>query len=36
MHRGRPDRGWFHELPHADGRPYDETVAVLSLRLSPG
>ena len=33
--RDRPDRGWFHELLHPDGRPYDEDEAALLRRVSP-
>jgi hypothetical protein len=30
-----PERVWFHELLHADGRPYDEDEAALLRRASP-
>lgn len=33
--RDAPDRGWFHELLHADGRPYDEGEAQLLRQISP-
>ena len=35
MRRDKPDRGWFHELLHPDGRPYDEAEAALLRRVSP-
>jgi hypothetical protein len=35
VRRDAPDRGWFHELLHADGRPYDESEAQLLRRVSP-
>ncbi|MFN8018726.1 MAG: cellulase family glycosylhydrolase [Acidimicrobiales bacterium] len=35
IRRDRPDRGWFHELLHPDGTPYDEAEAALLRRLSP-
>jgi hypothetical protein len=35
IRRSGPDRPWFHELLHADGRPYDETEAALLRELSP-
>lgn len=31
----KPERGWFHELLHPDGRPYDEAEAALLRRVSP-
>lgn len=30
----RPDRVWFHDLLHRDGRPYDEAEVALLRRLS--
>lgn len=33
--RDRPDAPWFHELLHADGRPYDEAEAMLLREVSP-
>jgi hypothetical protein len=35
LRRDRPDRGWFHELLHPDGRPYDEAEVELLRRVSP-
>jgi hypothetical protein len=35
LRRDRPDRGWFHELLHPDGTPYDEAETSLLRRLSP-
>ena len=35
VRRSRPDAVWFHELLHADGRPYDASEAALLRELSP-
>lgn len=35
VRRDQPDRPWFHELLHPDGRPYDPAEAALLRRVSP-
>jgi hypothetical protein len=35
VRRDKPERGWFHELLHPDGTPYDEAEAALLRRISP-